>query len=250
MSRKIIIGDVHGCLEELNLLLGKVHYVSGDDTLVFLGDFMDRGPDPVGVVRRVRELGALAVLGNHEDKHLGWRKHVERNKARGKSSTFKGDPKSLTQNQNLSEEDIAWMRNLPICLDIGDNWVAVHGGFEPGLSLGKQQRDHVIRLRWVDEEGLHVSLAGRATLDQPGGTYYWAEKWDGPFNVVYGHVVHSLEYPRIDTLDGFECWGLDTGCCFGGRLSALILDSTKPELREIVQVKAIGTYAQLRTQRE
>ena len=73
-SRTIVVGDVHGCLEELDELLSRLE-VGPSDRLVLAGDLMDRGPDPVGVVRRARERGALAVLGNHDEKHLRFARH-------------------------------------------------------------------------------------------------------------------------------------------------------------------------------
>jgi hypothetical protein len=67
--------------------------------------------------------------------------------------------------------------------------------------------------------------------------------YDGKHNVVYGHAVHSLDQPRMDlSAAGFECWGIDTGCPFGGHLTALILDSSDPLRRPISQVKASKAY--------
>ena len=74
MARTLVVGDVHGCLDELRDLLDAVHYSSAD-RLVFVGDLVDRGPDSVGVVRLAQDLGAVAVLGNHERKHLRYEQH-------------------------------------------------------------------------------------------------------------------------------------------------------------------------------
>ena len=75
--QQIFIGDVHGCLEELITLLSRLEYNSACDTLVFVGDLVDRGPESVGVVRHVRELQAehgqekvQCVMGNHEEKYV------------------------------------------------------------------------------------------------------------------------------------------------------------------------------------
>jgi hypothetical protein len=68
----IIIGDVHGCADELSELLGRVGPGAGDQ-VVFVGDLVARGPDSPGVLRLVRELGARAVRGNHEERLLAAR---------------------------------------------------------------------------------------------------------------------------------------------------------------------------------
>ncbi|MCX7809248.1 MAG: metallophosphoesterase, partial [Deltaproteobacteria bacterium] len=70
MQRTLFVGDVHGCREELELLLEKAGFSSGD-RLVFVGDLVNKGPDPKGVVQLARKLGALSVLGNHDARMIG-----------------------------------------------------------------------------------------------------------------------------------------------------------------------------------
>jgi serine/threonine protein phosphatase 1 len=98
-----------------------------------------------------------------------------------------------------------------------------------------------VRLRWVDDDGLYRPYdsddQGRSVLGRPKDTKYWADVWSGPYSVVYGHAVHSLVDPRITVNDGVITVGLDTGCCFGGRLTALLLPSF-----DFVQVQARRTY--------
>lgn len=67
-GRFLVMGDIHGCLDEFNELVNKMQYQQGRDRLVLLGDLTDKGPDSLGVVRRARELGAMCVRGNHDDK--------------------------------------------------------------------------------------------------------------------------------------------------------------------------------------
>src|SRR6516164_9026001 len=75
--RDIVIGDVHGCRDELHELLRVVGY-RAPDRLVFTGDLVDRGPDSVGVVRDVRKLGAVAVMGNHDEWYARYYAHETR----------------------------------------------------------------------------------------------------------------------------------------------------------------------------
>ena len=72
MGRTVLVGDVHGCPEELEALLHEVHFDTGD-RLVLVGDVLARGPDSIGVLDIVRRTGAVLVRGNHEDKILRWR---------------------------------------------------------------------------------------------------------------------------------------------------------------------------------
>jgi predicted MPP superfamily phosphohydrolase len=78
--RQIIIGDVHGCIDELNELM-QLLAPSADDQLIFIGDLIDRGPDSSGVVRQVvqwsKQMDVKLILGNHEEKFLRYVKHIK-----------------------------------------------------------------------------------------------------------------------------------------------------------------------------
>lgn len=66
-ERFFVLGDVHGCVDELNALVTKLNYNATTDQLILAGDITSKGPDSVGVIRRAKELGALCVRGNHDD---------------------------------------------------------------------------------------------------------------------------------------------------------------------------------------
>ena len=244
--RSIVIGDVHGCLEELDELLVCLER-KPTDRLIFLGDLMDRGPDPIGVVRRVRELGAECVLGNHEEKHLRWARHEAKRKSqpryRNPMQPFEGD--GLAQHAALTADDLAWMIALPKLVTIEGSattpdWLVVHAGLWPGKPLATQKEGVMLRLRYVTAEGDPVR--GDDPTVMPRGAHPWATRWRGPESVVYGHAVHDLATPRVDRpAEGVECWGIDTGCCFGGALTALVLPS-----REVVSVKAKQVHQAMR----
>lgn len=238
--RIIVIGDIHGCLEEFRELLALVDFRQGEDRLVLTGDLMDRGPDPVGCVRLAQELGAECVLSNHEESHLRWNAHEARRIATGKKNPMR--PYNATraaQNAALSEQDVQWIKGLPTVMEIAPNLLVCHAGLEPAFSAN-QQTSAVIRVRYVDAAGEMVSFE-EGSLDQPAGTEYWAARWPGPESVIYGHAVHSFEEPRIDRFEGGHCYGIDLGCCFGGSLCAAVLEDGSTEPR-FVTVRAKQTY--------
>lgn len=67
-QRVFVIGDVHGCLNELNALINKIQYNPQTDYIILAGDLVAKGPDSLGVIRRAKQLGARCVRGNHDDK--------------------------------------------------------------------------------------------------------------------------------------------------------------------------------------
>jgi bis(5'-nucleosyl)-tetraphosphatase (symmetrical) len=229
--RTLVVGDVHGCLAELDDLLRAAGFASGRDRLVLLGDLLDRGPDPVGVLRRARELRAESVLGNHEEKHLRYAAHEARRRSDHRhQNPLRFDPRRAAQHAALAKDDLAWLAALPRTIALGDGWVAVHAGFLPGMPIAAQPPDWMVRLRYVDAAGRPVGRV-RGDAGEPG-VRRWAEAWTGPERVVYGHHPQSLAEPTRDLSEaGVRCLGLDTGCVYGGRLTALVLPG-----EEIVQV--------------
>lgn len=223
-----VVGDIHGCLEEFDELLKKIQYNKNQMRLVLLGDLLDRGPDPVGVVRRVRELNVECIMGNHEEKHLRWHKHQKNFEETGKANPMKPMAEAEAKaNEALNDQDWTFLKNLPVKLHIGDNWWAVHAGCEPRYTLEKQNKSQIMRVRYVDEKGIGKALG--PNLSQPEGTVYWDQQWKGPESIVYGHCVHDLTHPRITNVSqDVSCVGIDTGCCFGGHLTAALFQKEYP----------------------
>lgn len=225
--RTIIIGDVHGCIAELEELLSRLELRYSElDRLVFLSDFMDRGPEPARCVRLARELGAVAVQSNHDEKHVRWRFHEEVRKATGKKNPIKFSEQQIVQNELLSDQDIRWMASLPMSLHLGGNWYAVHAGLEPCKSFAEQRDSKsLLRTRFVNEDGTAYSAKDPNEPD-PTDKWYWAARWYGPESIVYGHHIHRFLGPTIHQRSyhpSNTCVGIDTGCYAGGRLTAMIL---------------------------
>jgi bis(5'-nucleosyl)-tetraphosphatase (symmetrical) len=234
-GRTIIIGDVHGCLEELEALLDRVRPATGDD-LWFAGDLVNRGPDSAGVVSLVRSLGAHLVQGNHDRHHVRWRRHLEA-RERDPGHPAQPEPSAAFQkvNESLGPADVAFLEAAPVVARLGDTLVLVHAGLRPGRSLETPDRPRTLRYLWRRS---HKVMSIEEYLAAPGEGYHWSERWRGPGRVVYGH--HALP----DIAQGRLTYGIDTGCVYGGKLTALVLDDLGREaIPRFVQVEARRAYA-------
>lgn len=228
-KRTIFVGDVHGCIDEFNELLRKLSYDPKNDRLILLGDLIDRGPDSVAVVRKAREMQLECVMGNHEHKYVKWfRTQGTRVDVYDKKAFY----------NDLSDQDITYINDMRLYVELEDV-IAIHAGLKPGIAISSQTKDDLMYLRYTDSDRKFISLKKINKLGKEAtGAKFWTEFWQGPKSVVYGHNVHSYEDPLIEEVaPGVYCYGIDTGCCFGGRLTALIW-----ETKEIVQVQAKRAY--------
>jgi hypothetical protein len=222
----VVIGDVHGCIQEFDSILNILDKMTGDKRIIVVGDLMDRGPEPVACVHRTRELGLECILGNHEEKHIRLRNQLNQSK----TSAIQNPVKPMARldrlaHESLSDSDIAWMKSLKLTLQIHNKLWVVHGGCEPRRAFDNQRPNQVLRVRYVGTDGLSVKLNPDKT--QPANTRHWAEYWRGPESIVYGHCVHDLNQVKLDKFPNGYCLGIDTGCCFGGNLTAAIFVDDK-----------------------
>jgi protein phosphatase len=234
-----IIGDIHGCYDELLLLLEKLGYRSDATAwrhpegrrVIFLGDLVDRGPRTPDVVRLVMDMvetgAALCVPGNHEMKLL--------RKLNGKDVKLThGLAETVAQIEALPDEERG-----------------------PFIARAKSFIDKLVSHYWLDDGKLVVAHAGLKEEMQGRGSgavrqfcYYgettgetdeyglpvrfnWAAEYRGKAMVVYGHTPT----PRAEWLNNTIC--IDTGCVFGGELTAL----RYPE-RELVSIPAAMVYSE------
>jgi hypothetical protein len=239
VPRTIVIGDVHGCLVELDALLAELRLGPGD-ALWFLGDLVDRGPDSAGVVRRVRALaerhGAAAVLGNHDEKHVRYRRHLRRRAADpGYRIPMQLDEATLAVHASLGDDDLDWLEARPVLARLAGGLVLVHAGLMPGRSLARPLLP--LRLRYLRRSnGQPMSLQEERAA--PAEAVHWSERWRGPGRVIYGH--HARPEPAV----GPASLGIDTGAVYGGHLTAAVLEA--PASRawppRLVQVAARRAY--------
>ncbi len=205
----ILIGDIHSCHRELVGLLDQIS-PSASERLVFLGDLVNKGPDPAGVVRLVQSLDCICLRGNHDNDHLNW--HSGAAEPRDESRRTRG---------LMSETDyatyLAMVRKMPLLFE-NPSLIAVHGAVDPSRLLSDQPVDLLTGevtpdLRWKDE----------IALDRP---------------LVVGHKRYGQDFSQPFIRDGFF-YGLDTGCVYGGALTALALPSGR-----LWQIPAARDYSQ------
>ena len=247
-ERIIIIGDIHGCLDELKELCLQLNLEKGD-SVYSIGDLIDRGPDSAGVVNFCAELSKICnfrlVLGNHEEKFLRWLNHVE-NKT-GMELQMKGTKEFPDLLSGLSTEGLDLIRSA--CYSIylkEENITLLHGGISAqpkfpfpetycyGIHSPKDLKglDLITKIRYLSPEGKFVSINEETAED-----HYWAEVYGGSFGqIFFGHQPFLQESPK--EFPHATC--LDTGCVFGGWLSAVVLENG---IREYVSMKAKETYA-------
>ncbi len=168
--RTLVVGDVHGCLDELLALLAAAGRTP-DDRVVLVGDLVAKGPNSAGVVRWARESKADAVLGNH-DAHVLRAVHDEGHVGAMHRAVA----------ESLSAADVAWLESRPLFLRldaVGDRpYLVVHGGLVPGIPIEEQTRDHLLNLRSIKDNG----EPSKRIVGAP-----WASLWKGPEHVVFGH---------------------------------------------------------------
>ena len=234
-----IIGDVHGCLDELAALLGQLGYVPGNGAwchpegrrAIFLGDLVDRGPDSPGVLRLVMDMvaagTALAVQGNHD--------HKLHRKLFGRDvSVTHGLAETLAQLEALPDavrgpftaESLAFLDGLRshYWLD-GGKLVVAHAGLKAEM--------HGRGSAAVRSFALYGETTGETDVFGLPVRYEWSRDYRGEAAVVYGHTP----VPAPEWVNRTLC--IDTGCVFGGQLTAL----RWPE-RTLVSVPAARPYAE------
>lgn len=246
-KRTIIVGDVHGCLDELKALLDKVKFSPGSDRLIVAGDLVDRGPDSAGVVRFVRENGEC-VLGNHEAKLMRrWRHHQRKLREPNYKIPMKPSEDQEATLARLSMEDVSWLSGLPAFIDLPEhNILVVHAGVIPGQEVARQPVEVLTMVRFISEKNHRMQPLIMPGFRQPNGSVYWAEVYDGKRDVVFGHNVVGREAPQTwaGKNGSGSCYGIDTGCVFGGRLTAVLLHpSADPGTLIFAQVEARKEYS-------
>jgi serine/threonine protein phosphatase 1 len=209
-GRSFVIGDVHGCLDEVEHLLEALAPQAAD-TICWLGDYVDRGPSPRGVIERLirlRSEGPRCVFlkGNHEDMFLSFLGDRGRH---GEAFLWNGGDATLASYgvEGLSGCEVAerlppphrdFLRGLQTHAYVG-GFLCVHAGIRPTQPLNAQAEEDLL---WIREEFL-------------------SHPHPFPYTVLFGHTPH-----RDVLIDLPYKLGLDTGLVYGNRLSCLEIESS------------------------
>jgi diadenosine tetraphosphatase ApaH/serine/threonine PP2A family protein phosphatase len=211
MSQTIVIGDIHGCYDELVALLELVQFKS-EDRLIAVGDLIVKGNKNKEVLDWfVGDSRFTSVIGNHD---LALLRHW-----RGENGSLKkSQAETAKELESRSKAYCDYLASLPLMIDLGD-FLVVHAGVRPGISLDKQSIEDLTELRTLG-------------LDRTSRTGIpWFQVYDSEKVVLFGH------WPTAEPTRAPHAIGLDTGCVYGNRLSAFIV-----ETREIVSVPAFRAY--------
>lgn len=271
------IGDIQGCLEPLVQLLRRIRFNADRDQIYFTGDLVNRGPQSLGVLRLVKSLGANAhtVLGNH-DLHL-LAHHFDPARA-----MRRGDTLSHILRARDREPLMAWLLEQPLLIhDRAHNDLFVHAGLVPQWSpavavraareaetaLRRDPRKFLATMygnqpdRWVrglkprDRWRFTINVLTRLRVCKADGTidlkpkgapetvsppwrpwFQHAQRKSAKVRVIFGHwsALGLLQRPRL--------LGLDTGCVWGGKLTAVNLDDPEvPVIQRLCRAcRAVG----------
>lgn len=242
-GRTFAIGDIHGDIEALFKLLACFPEIEAGDTIVFVGDYIDRGPRSKHVVDYVRDLHrttkakVVTLRGNHEDSWVrvidrGWPEFIlpPGNGCLATLRSYNGGPvpaeletpkkeevEPLLAGSFFPADVVEWMRSLPYFYE-DDHAIYVHAGLPPGPDgfMHPSVVKHPVALLWCRDEDFFRNYRGKL--------------------VVFGHTSTEFLPPELSTYtpeDPADLWagpstvGLDTGCGKGGFLTALELPAMR-----------------------
>ena len=253
------IGDIQGCFDDLLRLLDVISFNENSDQLWFAGDLVNRGPKSLETLRFVKSLGksAVTVLGNH-DMHLLAASCLPK-------IVNKKDSLTQVLDAPDRDELIYWLRHRPL-FHYNNDFCLLHAGLPPQWDFKKAQKMAIIaeqtlrdkdyegflkqmygdkpniwspnlkgvsrlrfiincftRMRYCDAQGRLDFVNSGPLGSQPNNLFPWFDapkRKNADVRIIFGHWS-SLGY-----YEGRNCYGIDTGCLWGGQLTALRLDET------------------------
>jgi bis(5'-nucleosyl)-tetraphosphatase (symmetrical) len=262
-----LIGDVQGCCDALDRLLAEIGFSPSRDRLTVLGDLVNRGPQSLATLRRLRDFGAAAtcLLGNH-DLHLLAVAH-------GGRPAHRGDTLGEILDAPDREAWIEWVRTRRMAV-VEAGWLCVHAGVVPQWDMAKTlalageveallrsealgEFLHVMygsepvrwnealtghararciinvltRIRFVDAQGTLDLKTKEGAGGAPAGHVPW---YDAPGRLTQGVPIAFGHWSTLGLVVRDDLLSIDTGCVWGGQLTAVRVDGGR---REVIHVK-------------
>lgn len=195
------IGDIHGCLDKLKTLLGMIQLDWDKDLMVFLGDYVDRGPDSRGVIELLLDLKKehadrlIFLKGNHEWMFTQFLKGEDydlflKNGGRKTLESYSVEKGKI----DIPQSHRDFLDHLDLYFET-DDYIFVHAGLRPYISISEQSPEDLL---WIRSHFLKSS-------------YDWGKR------VIFGHTPFSVPFIEANKV------GIDTGAVYGGRLTCLVL---------------------------
>ena len=205
MNKTYVFGDIHGCHQPLRRLLANISPNKKEDTLIFLGDYINRGACSKDVISELIQMKnsfshMITLMGNHEQIFLSYLHGYNRELffRMGGAMTLESygitEPWPDAVPNLIPSEHLNFFNELMFYWE-DNHYIYVHGGVQPGVHLSQQSPEWLL---WAREKFIN-------------------SKYNYQKRIIYGHT--PFENPKIDA----NKIGIDTGLVFGGKLSCLIL---------------------------
>ncbi len=198
-GKTFIIGDIHGCRDLLEEMLGIIPWNPEEDNLIFIGDYIDRGNDSKGVIDILIHLMEKShhvhcLMGNHESIFIDYLSGRDK-----KTFLYNGGSETLNSyrvngNIKIPQEHISFIKNLETMIELDDYYI-VHAGLMPGVDIENQTLQDKL---WIREKFIF-------------------SEYDFGKKIIFGHT------PYLSPLIGYNKIGLDTGAVFGNKLTCMEL---------------------------
>jgi len=210
-SRVIIYGDIHGCLDEF-IALRKKAKLTKNDIEICVGDILSKGKKDFETLQYIMKENILTIRGNNDDIFLRYKRELDA----GNIIKSKNYAKTQQTLNKMGSEEFEFIQNMPFFHKI-DNLTIIHGGLELRTNLETACEEELClttRIAYLNSQGEYIKEKN-ITPD----CSLWADSYDAREGfIVYGH--HVFDEPK----ESKYALGIDTGCVFGNKLTAVIFD--------------------------
>jgi serine/threonine protein phosphatase 1 len=223
-----IIGDIHGCYDELDQLLNTIDWSPSNHTLILTGDLIDRGPKiKETLMFAMNTPSVYSVMSNHERKLVRY--------LQGRQVQTTSLAKTIQQCGEIFLQDpsfLKWLESLPYIVRFADNSYVVHAGIRPDRPINKQLKDHCIYIRTWNPKTKKISNEGIDPWWYEYPYLYSSQRQHSAasIKIFFGHQRHDKAW-----VSQWAC-ALDGGAVFGGTLRAYMQD------KGIIEIKAKRAY--------